>query len=315
MVDFRLRANLRHLEVFRLVMRTVNITETARILRISQPAISQTLRNLEQDLGIELFNRGGRRLTPTNEALALLPEVERLFSQLSTLESRANELRDGRAGSLVIATIPTLTHGLIPRACAALRKERPRVKIEIHASAFPELAGLIKQEIVDVGFGYGPIAEYGVAIEPLFQTELVCFVPERHPLAQRKVLCAKDLEGTTIIALRPTTPIGIMLHEELERQKVQNIDILWTNSGSTAVGLAVQGVGIALVDVMALYAGGKQGVRILPFEPRIPLVLAAVYSRHRPVSRGLVQFVVHIRSALHEICDDLHSYGLPGEVI
>ncbi|MDB5552463.1 MAG: LysR family transcriptional regulator, partial [Rhizobium sp.] len=75
MIDFRLRANLRHLEVFRLVMRTVNITETARILRISQPAISQTLRNLEQDLGIELFNRGGRRLTPTNEALALLPEV------------------------------------------------------------------------------------------------------------------------------------------------------------------------------------------------------------------------------------------------
>jgi hypothetical protein len=45
------------------------------------------------------------------------------------------------------------------------------------------------------------------------------------------------------------------------------------------------------------------------------LVLAAVYSRHRPVSRGLVQFVVHIRSALHGICDDLHSYGLPGEVI
>lgn len=315
MADLRIRANLRQLEVFRLLMRTVNITETARILRISQPAISQTLGNLEKDLGIELFNRGGRRLTPTNEAQALLPEVERLFSQFSTLESRANELRDGRAGNLSIATIPTLTHCLIPKACAALRRDRPRVHIEIQASAFPELAGLVKQEIVDVGFGYGPIMENAVAIEPLFQTELVCFVPEQHPLAQRDMLRAKDLEGSTIVALRPTTPIGIMLHEELERQKVKNIDILWTNSGSTAVGLATQGVGIALVDVMGFYAGGKQGLRILPFEPRIPLVLAAVYSRHRPVSRGLVQFIGNVRSVLHEICDDLHAHGLPGTVI
>jgi DNA-binding transcriptional LysR family regulator len=315
MLDFRHRANLRQLEVFRLLMRTFNVTETARILRISQPAISQTLRNLEQDLGFELFNRGGRRITPTNEALTLLPEVERLFSQFSTLESRANELRDGRAGSLSIATIPTLTHCLIPKACAALRRERPRVKIEIEATAFLELISLIKQEIVDVGFGYGPTLEHGVAVEALFQTRIVCFVPEHHELANRKVLRPKDLEGSTVIALRPTTPIGILLHEVLQKQKVRNINLLRTNSGSTAVGLAVQGVGIALTDVMAFYAGGARGVRIVPFEPMIPLTLAAIYSRHRPVSRGLARFIAQVRTTLHEICDDLLASGLPGEVV
>jgi DNA-binding transcriptional LysR family regulator len=315
MMDFRHRANLRQLEMFRLLMRTFNLTETARILRVSQPAISQTLRNLETDLGFELFNRGGRRITPTNEALTLLPEVERLFSQFSTLESRANELRDGRAGSLSIATIPTLTHRLIPKACAALRGERPHVRIEIEATTFLELINLIKQEIADVGFGYGPTMEHGVAVEAIFQTRIVCFVPEHHPLANRKALCPQDLEGTTVIVLRPTTPIGILIHEVLEKQDFKNIKLLRTNSGSAAVGLAVQGVGIALTDVMALYAGGARGVRIVPFEPAIPLTLAAIYSRHRPVSRGLVQFIAHVRATLRDICNELHASGLPGEVV
>jgi DNA-binding transcriptional LysR family regulator len=184
---------------------------------------------------------------------------------------------------------------------AALRRERPRVKIEIEATAFLELISLIKQQIVDVGFGYGPTLEHGVAVEALFLTRIVCFVPEHHELANRKVLRPKDLEGSTVIALRPTTPIGILLHEVLQKQKVRNINLLRTNSGSTAVGLAVHGVGIALTDVMAFYAGGARGVRIVPFEPMISLTLAAIYSRHRPVSRGLARFIAQVRTTLHEI--------------
>src|SRR5262245_2697359 len=117
--------SLRQLEVFRLLMRVRNVTEVARLLRISQPAISQALRSLEEDFGFELFARSGGRIIPTAEASAVLPEIERLFTHLSTLTSRVGELRDERAGSLSIATIPTLTNWLLPKAVAALRLERP----------------------------------------------------------------------------------------------------------------------------------------------------------------------------------------------
>jgi hypothetical protein len=177
------------------------------------------------------------------------------------------------------------------------------------------LIGLIKQEIVDVGFGYGPISEYGVAIEPLFQTQLVCFVPEHHSLAHRSVLRAKDLAGSTIIALRPSTSIGIMLHEELEKQKVKNIR------------LSVDELGLdcrRLCSSRHRYRLGRCDGAVRRWQTR-----RQDYSIRTENSvdssgglfassagiRGLARFITHVRTTLHEICDDLHANGLPGEVI
>lgn len=305
--------SLRQLEVFRLLMRVRNLTETARLLRISQPAVSQALRGLESDFGFELFARSGGRITPTDEATAILPEIERLFTQLSTINSRVGELRDERAGSLSIATIPTLTSWLLPRAVAALRRERPHAQIRIETAEQPSLVRQIKQEGVDIGFTFSPIMEPGVAVEPIFETRTVCLMLPDHALASRKALRAKDFVGHPLITLGPMTPPGLLLREALEREQHVDLDMIETNAASAAIGLVRERVGIALMDVVALYSGYGSELVVIPFEPEIPLVLTAVYSRNRPVARIVVRFLAHIRTVVDELVVDLEARGLPGK--
>lgn len=305
--------SLRQLEVFRLLMRVRNLTETARLLRISQPAVSQALRGLEAEFGFELFARSGGRVTPTEEATAILPEIERLFTQLSTINSRVGELRDERAGSLSIATIPTLTNWLLPRAIAALRRERPHAQIRIETAEQPSLVRQIKQEGVDIGFTFSPIMELGVAAEPVFETRTVCLMLPDHPLSTRKVLRPTDFVGHPLITLGPLTPPGLLLREALERQRYVDLEMIETNAASAAIGLVRERVGLALMDVLALYSGYGSELAVVPFEPKIPLLLTAVYSRNRPVARIVVRFIAHTRAVIDELVTDLQKRGLPGK--
>jgi DNA-binding transcriptional LysR family regulator len=307
--------SLRQLEVFRLLMRVRNLTETARLMRISQPAISQALRGLERDFGFELFARSGGRVTPTDEATAVFPEIERLFSQLSTLRSRVGELRDDRAGSLTIATIPTLTNWLLPKAVASLRRERPRAQIRIETCEQPTLVRLIKQEGADIGFTFSPLMEPGVAAEPIFQTRMVCLMLPDHPLRKRKVLRATDLAGFPLIVLSPTTPPGLLLQEALDREQHGALDIIETNAANAAIGLVRERAGIALIDVLALYSGYAEKLVAVPYEPEIKLVLTAVYSRNRPVARIVVRFIAHTRTVIDTFVRQLRARGLPGEAL
>lgn len=307
--------SFRQLEVFRLLMRTQNVTETARLMRISQPAVSQALRELERTLGLELFVRLGGRIVPSAEARTLIDEVDRVFAQLSAFHNRAEELRDERAGYLSVVTVPTLTHFLVPKAVAAMRRQRPRLKIRIESSEQPLLLHLIKQEQVDVGLSFMPVLELGVAAEPIFRTRVMCCMPTGHLLSSRPRITVSDLAAYPIIALKPATPPGLLLKENFDKLKVPDLDVIEINTAATAIALVKEGIGLALLDVMALYITDDRSVVAVPFEPEIPMVLAALFSRNRPAGRMTLQFVSHVRAVLKSLCTDLKKRNLPGELI
>nr|WP_158744898.1 LysR family transcriptional regulator [Acidisphaera sp. L21] len=173
---------LRQFEVFRLTMQTRNLTEAARLLGISQPAVSQLLRELENQLGLALFVRIGSRISPTGEAHSLLPEAERLLRQLGTVESRAAELRDTGAGSLLLASMPNVAACIIPRALAGFTIERPRVRVSLNAYVIREVVRQVRQEGADLGFLYAPVEDSAVAAEPILKSSMVCVLPTGHPL-------------------------------------------------------------------------------------------------------------------------------------
>ena len=179
----------------------------------------------------------------------------------------------------------------------------------------PALVQRIKQEVSDIGLTYSPILEPGVAAEPLFKTKMVCYMRPDHPLANRRKLTPNDLANKSVAVLSSTTPLGLLLREAINKHKIKDLDLIETNAASAALGLVREGMAFALTDVMALYGGEPGSVKAVPFEPEIPLVLAAVYSRHRPMARILVRFVAHLRDALNDICQDLERQRLPGTML
>ena len=117
--------NLRQLEVFHAIMRTGSVTAAAAELKVSQPAISAVLKHTEQRLRFNLFERQGGRLHPTPEATALLLDVNEIFGRADTLARLVQNMRDGHAGRLVLASSPTLVNTLLP--CAGGRRVCPRL--------------------------------------------------------------------------------------------------------------------------------------------------------------------------------------------
>ena len=102
--------NLRQLEVFHAVMQAGSVTGAAQLLNVSQPAVSNVLKHMEQQLRFKLFERVRGRLHPTPEAIELFPDVTEIFGRIGTLMRVVQEMRDGRSGRLVLATSPTLVN-------------------------------------------------------------------------------------------------------------------------------------------------------------------------------------------------------------
>ncbi len=287
--------NLRQLEVFRLTMQTRNLTETARLLRVSQPAVSQTLKELEAQLRLSLFVRTGTRISPTGEARILLPEVERLLTQSGVVDSRAAELRDAGAGNLAIAATPNVAGCIIPEALAAFAQERPRVQVRLNAYIIQEVVRQVRQEGADLGFVYAPVDDPAIATEPILRARMVCILPTDHELAAFAEVSPAQLVGQKVILVDPATTPGLLLREMLDRLAVRLENVIETNLSYAAVNLVRHRAGIFISDPVILLSGLADGLVVRPLTPGLEITLTAIYSRQRPVPRLAVRFMTHVR--------------------
>jgi len=119
-----MRLHLRHLEIIQTVAKAGSEAAAARLLNVSQPAVSRMLRQVETELGFELFKREHGRLFVTNEARALLPEVAKVFDAFETALRLAGDISAGRTGMITIAATATLATTLLPRTIQRFRASR-----------------------------------------------------------------------------------------------------------------------------------------------------------------------------------------------
>lgn len=305
---------LRQLETFRLFARTQSVTETARLMRVSQPAVSQTLKELESQFGFSLFVRSNGRTRLTIEANNVLPDVERLFAQMATLRGKAEELKDMRAGALSIASVPSFTARILPTALQAFRAERSQVKLRLEVFTASDVVRQIRQEYCDIGFAFMPLDEAGVAVQPLLRMSMVCLLPATHRLASKSVITASDLQHETIIVHGAQTTPGFVLRESL-RSEVESFQILTTNQSIASLHMVQCGMGIAFAHPLVLPSDPLGQVAAIPYERDVPLTFAMLYSRNRPVSRLVMQFEATLRRSIAGFCDELTARGLSCETL
>lgn len=288
--------NLRQLEVFHAIMEAGSVTGAARSLHVSQPAISAVLKHTEQQLKMKLFARIAGRLYATPEATALLPDVTEIFGRIGTLNRIVQELRDGRAGRIVIATSPTLVNAYLPRAIGLFRRNSPSVHISIQSLPTPLAIDRVARREADLGVVYAPILDRGVDTEELATTEIACVVPKAHRLARKREITAADLAGESVISLGPTTTLGMLIEEQSRKAGVASPVIgIEASSSLMACLLAGEGAGVALVDSAAAAARKFKDLAFRPFRPRIPVSIKLIYPRERPRSRATTQLAGLLR--------------------
>lgn len=289
---------LRELEIFHAIMRGGSITEAARLLGISQPAVSTALRYAEDQLGMPLFRRAHGRIEPTPEALSLLPEVEALFQKFGAIQRYAEDLREAHSGLLSMASTPTLSYAYLAPAINRFRRMRPNVRVVINTTHTRQVVELASTSQIDFGIIASPYAGAELMSEDLVVSELTALMHRDHPLAGRQAIRPQDIASYPLVT-NTHHSIYDVVQATFRRSKVDLDVSIAVNHHVTTCLLLEAGDTIAIVDPWMPADIFPNLVR-RPFRPRIETRARIVWTGSRPMSRAAEAFLDELRKGVAE---------------
>jgi DNA-binding transcriptional LysR family regulator len=244
--------DLRHLRYFVAVAEELHFGRAAQRLHVSQPPLSRQIRQLEEELHTELFQRTKRRVYLTTAGEAFLMEARRTLDQAQRAARVAEETGRGELGHVAVGFVEAPLHsGLLPTSVREFRARFPGVTLELREVVSRDQPAALRNGVIDVGLAYIPPANTDAffAIEPLLRDPLAVALPARHPLAGRPRIRMRDLASETLIVFRRELAPGLhdeVLHQ-LRRAGLVPRALQEVVQMQTVLALVAAGIGFGLV--------------------------------------------------------------------
>ncbi len=296
------RMALRHIEAFNSVIRMGTMTGAAVALHTSQPQISRLIGQLEAIVQFKLFERNGSRLKPTLEGLRFHNEVRKTFDGLTTLEAAATNIRAFGTQRLSVAAMPRLAGGPMARAVASFKLAHPRVLVAIHSGDAQAVHRWVHSGFCDAGLAmlYDEEADaQDLQVEVLHRANFVVVLPPGHPLTQRRVVHARDLDGHSLVAAAQGSSLRQRCDRLLAEAGASCTITAEANLGSTVCALVAAGIGIGLINPLAAQDELRDArLEMRPFLPETSMSVALLYPTQVEQHRLVQTFAGSARGAL-----------------
>jgi DNA-binding transcriptional LysR family regulator len=268
---------LKHIEVFNAVMLTGTVSGAARILHVTQPAVTQALQLAELQLGYALFTRQRNRLVPTREAQVLYPEVQQLMSMLESVRRAAAALRSTADTPLRILIVPSLAVRALPDALQLFRVRHPDIPVAIRTLHSSEIARAIALQEGDVGIVYGNLPHAALHEEHVATGRLVC-VSRAVPgvPADDAPVELEDILVRPFIRIDERDPLGAMLADQWARLGMTPRAGITVQTHHIAMVLAEEGFGPAIIDSFTAQSSRSPTLHARPLLPEVPVTVRAL---------------------------------------
>ncbi|HEY4069913.1 MAG TPA: LysR family transcriptional regulator [Burkholderiaceae bacterium] len=287
---------LKHLEVFNAVMLTGTASAAARLLHVTQPAVTQGLQLAELQLGYALFTRQRNRLVPTREAQALYPEVQRLMSQLESVRRIAAALGSGEGEQLRILVVPSLAVQALPEALRGFRKTHPRMPVSIRTLHSHEIARAMALQEGDVGIVYGRLPHPALHDELVATGRLVCVsLSGERGTDRRSTVALQDILKGPFIRIDERDPLGAMLADQWSRLGLAPRAGITVQTHHIAMVMAEQGFGPAIIDSFTAKASTNPALHVRGLLPEIPVEIRALLPQGLRSPRAVAEFLDEFR--------------------
>ncbi|ACA19082.1 transcriptional regulator, LysR family [Methylobacterium sp. 4-46] len=254
---------LRQIEVARAIMVSGTIAGAARLLNVSAPGISRLMKYTEAALGMRLFDRQGGRLVPSQQARAVFDQINAVYDRVEDLRYVVARTQSGSGQELLIGSVPSICHVMVPRAVERLRAKHPQLLIDINILKLEEAIDYLllgKGEVVAMSYR---LDHPGLAFEPLARGSLLCIVPESHPLAGRDAIEAREIVRYPLIGIDPNDPYGRVMADIFRERRLAYEITIRARFGTTVCALVRAGLGIAVIDQFTIAEGAFPGIRVL----------------------------------------------------
>lgn len=292
-----MRLNLRQIEVFRAIMISGSISGAARLLSVSQPAISRLLAYTEDRLGLRLFERVRGRVQPTPEARRLFQEVDQVHQGVVRVNELADELRERGTGTVRIVASPSLGQTLVPDTIARLREQLPGLRVEFEVLTLAEISAKIAAGRADLGVSIFPVEAPTLEVEVLTEGRLVVIMPRDHLLARQRSVQPPDLLPHPLVGFAPQTPYGSTIAAALGPDVTPRVNTV-VRFTPVACAMVRTGVGISIVDEFVVRGRTWPDLVSRPLVTRMRVRAHLITPRFEPLSRAANAFVENLRGLL-----------------
>ncbi len=312
---------LREYDIFRQVYLSGSVSEAAKQLGLAQPAVSQSLLNLELSLGCKLFKRDSQSLHPTPQAFALIEKLKPLFEGLDRITSLEND-REDKQTALRVLTDPEASEAFTLSIFTKLVDDDPDLKFQLDKVDRNSAETLLTDRYAELAiFADGEFSgKTSLICHPFAQSRLCAFLPADHPLAGAPRLSAKDLSGEPIIAADRNGPLTNQIRKCFEEENAALDIVVYGASGDMIAEFLKQDLGIALAPYFSLSAMFNDKLVAVPFVPDIRQNVVIAHLAGDELSQAAKSFIDLATQAVHGIAytdiiesDPEHQSGLPGQ--
>jgi LysR family cys regulon transcriptional activator len=250
--------------------RNLNLTEAAKALHTSQPGVSKAIIELEEELGVEIFARHGKRLKRITEpGQHVLKSIEIIMREVGNLKRIGEQYSAEDSGTLSIATTHTQARYVLPEPVAKLREAYPKVNVSLHQGSPDQVARMLIDEVAEIGIATESLADYSELVTlPCYEWQHMIILPSNHPLCQKERITLEDIAQEPLITYHPSFTGRTKIDHAFAIRKLQPRIALEAIDSDVIKTYVRLGLGVGIVAEMAvkdiMQDGGEGGLVVRP---------------------------------------------------
>jgi DNA-binding transcriptional LysR family regulator len=280
------------------VVREENISKAADVLHITQPTLSRQMAQLEEELGVQLFIRGSKKITLTNEGMLLRRRAEEILDLVDKTSQEIHENED-ISGTITIGAGEIASVQTMVDLCAGFQEKYPNIKFELFAATADQVKERMERGLVDIGLLLEPIdMERFEFIRLDMKENWVVLMRPDAPLAKKKSVTKKDLAGLPLLL-----PSRLNVQSEVANwfgDEFEHLNVRYTGNLSSNSAVAVQkGYAYALVIEGSVAFWNPELIVAKRLSPQLTATSVFAWKRNQPFSKATEKFIEHIKENLN----------------
>jgi DNA-binding transcriptional LysR family regulator len=299
-----MNANLRQFQAFVAVARLGSFTRAAKRLNLSQPALTVQIRQLEEAMGVRLFDRSTRvvMLTPIGRELA--PTLERVLHEIDAVMVNTKELASHVKGTVTIGALPSISSKLIPSTIVEFQKQYPGIIVRLRDVLAYRNVRLVKEEEVDFGIGTLRMPDPDIQFTPLLTDHLGVIFPAGHPVERRRTITLKYLTAFPLILMDRETSVRDLVDHAFESIGEVAVPAFEAVYPSTALALVKAGLGLTIQPSSSMEQASSRGLKFRTIRhPGLTRQIGVIQNVRRSLSPSAEAFIQMMKA----VCKSLKS--------
>ncbi|MFD9902056.1 LysR family transcriptional regulator [Mesorhizobium sp. NPDC059025] len=291
-----MKITIKQIQQFLAVAELGNFSRASKRLGTAQPALSQAIRDLEDELSVRLFDRTTRRVELTDAGREFQNSTTKVMEELEHAVEGVHMLAERRRGRLRIAAPPLLASVVLPQAIAEFQQSYPGIAVQLADVGTEQIVEAVRSGKADCGLGTFSPAEDGIERVALVRDSLMLFCDDRSMFANAATARWRDLADQPLITLTRDSGIRLLVEIGFETSEIPLKPAFEVSQVTTALALVEAGLGVAVLPAYALAAARHRKVAGKPLvEPNIAREVAMIHATGRSVSPATQAFVAVVR--------------------